>query len=253
MNQTYKQQFADPVMATSYEQTEYAPGSYSDLLWQIEKRQLAELIAAVRKTHSHIDYLDFAAGTGRIISFVEPMVDNATGIEISQQMVDLASKKLTKGTMLCKDITGPDAEIESRYDLITTFRFILNAEPTLRLAGIKALAARLKDPSSVLILNNHGNLFSHKLLMWPIHAVRRMGKGYLAEGNYMTHGQVMKLLDACGLEVVGSVGCGFLGGRIASLVGHKRARAWENAAASSGSLKRLCVNRMYVTRLKSRP
>ncbi len=250
MNQTYKSQFKDQSKAISYDQMQYASGSYGDMLWELEKPQLAELIADVRKTHSHIDYLDFAAGSGRIISFVEDLVDTATGIEISQSMVDLASTKIKEGQMICRDITGPDAEIEGKYDLITTFRFILNAEPALRLAGIKALAARLKDDSSRLIFNNHGNLFSHKLLLWPVHALRRSGKGYLSEGNYMTHGQVVRLLDAAGLEIVRSVGCGMLGGHVAKILGQERTLRFEAWMANQAILKRLCVNRMYIARLK---
>ncbi len=250
MKQTYKEQFEDPGMAVSYDKTLYEPGSYGKLLWELEKLQLAEFIADVRKTHSHIDYLDFAAGTGRIISFVEDLVDTATGIEISQAMVDLADSKLKKGRMVCRDITNPDSEVEGKYDLITTFRFILNAEPSLRLAGIKALAARLKDDSSRLIFNNHGNLFSHKLLLWPLHALRRRGKGYLPEGNYLTHGQVVRLADEAGLEIERVIGSGVFSSRIAALFGYERAFRYEKSMTHSRLLRLICVNHMYVAKLK---
>ena len=250
MNQTYRQQFEDPSKAAAYEQTQYAARSYADLLWEIEKQQLADLITEVRKTHEHIAYLDFAAGTGRIIQFMEDKVDSATGIEISQAMVDLAMDKLKKARMLCRDITASDAQVEGQYDLITTFRFILNAEPGLRFKGIKALTARLKDGSSRLIFNNHGNLFSHKLLLWPVHALRRLGKGYIPEGNYMTHRQVLGMADEVGLEIERVAGCGLLSAKALGLLGYDRALRYERRLSRSRVLRRFCVNHMYVARLK---
>ena len=183
MTLSYREQFADPSSARKYEQF-YSPNTADDLRWQVEQVHLQKVLDQLRKTMPRIDYLDFACGTGRIISFVEPHVDSATGIEISPEMVKIAQKYVKDASLLCRDITADDAEIENKYDLITTYRFILNAEPSLRIAGFNALAARLKDQSSRLVFSNHGNPWSYKALMWPYHVVRQSLHGKKRSGNY---------------------------------------------------------------------
>ena len=247
---TYRQQFAKKAKAEEYDRVAYGSDSYSDILWEIEKAQLVGLLKEFRKTHDHIDYLDFAAGTGRIISFMEDKVNTATGIEISQAMAELARKKLVKGRVICADITNDAEEIEGRYDLITAFRFILNAEPPLRVRALKALAARLKDETSVLIFNNHSNLFSHKLLLWPLHKLRRLGKGYQTEGNYMINVQARRLADEAGLTIGRVLGCGVLSAKALRLMPFDTVRRLEKQLARRPMLRPFCGNQMYVAKVK---
>lgn len=247
---TYRQQFADEDKAAVYDEVYYGTGTYCDVLWETEKIQLASILAGLRRTHPRIDYLDFAAGTGRIIGFLEDKVDTATGIEISPAMTARAQAKLTRARMICTDITAPNAPIEGKYDLITTFRFVLNAEPSLRLAGLKALAARLKDETGLLVFNNHGNLLSLKLLMWPIHRLRRQSKGHRTEGNVMTNGQARSVAHEAGLEIIDTIGCGALSGRALRFVSYDRAVSIEKRLANWPLLPRIGVNQMYVARLR---
>ncbi len=211
---TYRQHFAQPTDADGYEISEYGEGSYSRLLWQLEQGVLADLISKFRKSHDHIAYLDFASGTGRIAAFMEHQVDDSTSIEISESMAEIARRKILKTKVLCKDITHAESSVEGHYDMITAFRFFLNAEPSLRHAAMRAIAVRLKDNESVFIFNNHGNLWSVKLLGWPFYRLKNIGRGWIPKGNYMTHAQVMKLLDLAGLKLVSRQGIGFLGGTI---------------------------------------
>jgi hypothetical protein len=245
---TYRQQFARTSKAEEYDRVQYDPRSYSEVLWQIERDQLTELVDEFRRTHESIEYLDFAAGTGRVISFMEDKVDHATGIEISSAMVERAQQKLNKGRMLCTDITVEGAEIEGRYDLITAFRFVLNAEPGLRRSGIEALAARLRDETSLLVFNNHGNLFSHKLLFWPLHKLRSRRKGYRTEGNYMTNRQARRLAQEAGLEIIRTIGCGFMSGTLARLLPVEKVAAVEKRLARWRVLRPFCVNQLYLAR-----
>lgn len=238
-------------MAEDYDAISYGLNSYSELLWQMEQVQLESIVKQMRQTHDKIDYLDFAAGTGRIISFMEDKVDTATGIEISQAMIDRAREKLTTGKMICADITTEDAEVEGKYDLITTFRFVLNAEPDLRQAGINALAKRLKDDKSILVFNNHGNLFSLKILLWPLHKIRGIGKGYRTEGNYMTNAQAHRVADKAGLTITKTIGCGFIGGTIGKLIPHKLLTSLEQAFAKSKLLRPFCANQLYIAKRKT--
>jgi hypothetical protein len=248
---TYRRHFAAKERAADYDEVQYASGSYSDVLWEVEKRQLQDIIASLRSTHERIDYLDFAAGTGRIISFVEDQVDTATGIEISSAMVERAQAKLSRARMICADITGTQSAVEDSYDLITAFRFVLNAEPALRLAAMKALAARLKDERSVIVFNNHGNIWSLKLLALPFHKLRSRRSGWKPEGNVMSDTQVRELAEQAGLRIVRQLGCGVLSGKSLKLLGRERTVRMERALAARPVLWRLGANRMYVAQLAS--
>jgi 2-polyprenyl-3-methyl-5-hydroxy-6-metoxy-1,4-benzoquinol methylase len=247
---SYKEKFATSLSARNYEQL-YSPETADDLLWQIEQGHLNEIIGQQRKKLTRIDYLDFACGTGRIISFVEPQVDSATGIEISPEMIKIAQKYVKDASLQCRDITSDDAEIENKYDLITTYRFILNAEPALRVAGFKALAARLKDQSSRLVFSNHGNPWSYKALMWPIHFSRQYLFGKKREGNYLTNRQARAVVEAAGLEIVDVTGVGFISPRIVKLLPFSWCQKIEAALAGKPLLQSLGVNQLFVCKLKS--
>jgi hypothetical protein len=244
---SYRQQFATEAAARSYDEREYAADSYGQILWQIEQDQLRTIISRLRSTHDSIDLLDFATGSGRILSFAESLVETSVGIEISESMAARARSRLTQSTVLCKDITVRGSELEAKYDIITAFRFVLNAEPALRELGLLALRDRLRDNSSVLVFNNHGNLWSHKAILYPMHAARRAG-GPVTSGNYMTHQQVMRLMDTVGLCAERAYGCGVLGARLGRFIAADRLLRWERSLAAS-MVSRAGVNHTYIARL----
>ncbi|MCC6422982.1 MAG: class I SAM-dependent methyltransferase [Phycisphaerales bacterium] len=248
MTETYRKHFTDQAKATDYDSRQYAAGTYGEITWRMEQEQLAHFAAQFRQSHPWIDYLDFAAGTGRIISFMEEKVDSATGIEISQQMIDVARTKVKHAKLIRADITEPNSSMEGKYDLITAFRFILNAEPSLRLAAFKALATRLKGPDSRLVFNNHGNLMSHKLIMWPFHELRNLGKGHRSEGNCMTHRQVLRLAHQAGLEIEAVWGSAVLGNKSMRILSSVRVERLERKLMGLPLLAQFGVNQMYVAR-----
>lgn len=247
MAETYRDKFIEPAKPLEYEE-QYAKGSYGEIIGNIERQQLLEFIREFRKGHSRIDYLDFAAGTGRIISFLEDHVDSAVGIDVSPAMAEIAQQKLKRGRMICADITVPGAAVEGRYDLITAFRFFLNADPEMSISAMRALAVRLKDDSSRLIFNNHGNLWSHKLALWPYHALRRAGRGFISQGNYMTLGQAKRLADSAGLVIERVMGCGVLGQKAEWLIPSPWLSSLEFRLGRSSLGRRFGVNQTYVAR-----
>jgi SAM-dependent methyltransferase len=249
---SYREYFRDTATALEYERKRYNSGSYGDVLWQVEQSQLSALLGEFRRSHRTVDYLDFAAGSGRITSFMETLVDSATGIEISESMAELARGKVQHSKIICCDITSPDTPIEGTYDLITAFRFVLNAEPSLQLAALKALARRLRDSTSWLIFNNHNYIWSHKLMAYPVDAVRGLGRGHKTSGNYLAHRQVFRLADAAGLRIDRIIGCGLFSGKVTRMLTFGRAVALERMAASNSFLSRFGVNQMYVARLKAK-
>lgn len=246
MIKSYRQHFETEGKADRYETEEYASGSYARLLWELEKAALDSLVGEFRQKHPHISYLDFASGTGRLAAYLEDRVDVATSIEISESMATVARQKLHRTQVLCKDITLPDTSVEGRYDLITAFRFFLNAEPELQRAAIKALAARLKDETSWLVLNNHGNLWSSKILAWPIHRLRNVGKGRQPCGHYLRHGEIKRMLEGAGLRIIRVVGLGALGGTLCRPLAFNTALRLEQWCAANSLINRFGQDLVYV-------
>jgi len=243
---SYRQNFTTEEEVSRYEGEEYAAGSYSCLLWELEQATLDVLVREFQQTHSSISYLDFASGTGRVAAYMEDRVDVATCVEISESMANIARQRLRRTQVLCKDITMGDTSVEERYDFITAFRFFLNAEPALRLAAMRALAARLKDQTSWLVLNNHGSLWSTKIIMWPMHSLRNVGKGWQPHGNYLRHAEVKRLLDEVGLRIVRMVGLGVLGGTMCRRLAYNTALRLERWCAASSLVYRFGQDIVYV-------
>ncbi|MDD4352179.1 MAG: class I SAM-dependent methyltransferase [Candidatus Gracilibacteria bacterium] len=233
----------------AYEMVQFSRGSYGDILWRIERERLKLLIDEFRGSHAIVDYLDFAAGTGRIISFVENLVDTAVGIEISEAMTKRASHSVKSARIISCDITAPCTPLEGKYDFITAFRFLLNAEPSLRLAALKALAARLRDDSSWLVFNNHGYTLSYRLLAYPFYKIRSLGKEIL-KANYLTHREVFQIADEAGLRIDRIFGYGVFSGKVVCMLPSDKAVRLEKFAAQNTALSKLGALQMYVARLK---
>lgn len=251
MLDTYRKQFANSDEPQRYDEVEYEQSSYSALLWEVEKDQLREILSTIAPYQPDC-YLDFASGTGRVISFMEKNFKRSHGIEISPYMIEIARKKVSHSNFFCVDITagGDGTDIHVRkYDVITAFRFILNAEPALRQDVFSILPSFLKSSEGLMIINNHGNLLSHKLLLWPYHFLKGIGKSYTTSGNYMTHSAVVKLLDQNGLRIVKRMGAGFLSAKVLKFLPFESALRIEKNISRS-FLNRLCVNQMYVVSRK---
>ena len=241
---TYRDQFAKGNAAARYDAVQYGDGSYSALLWEVEKVQLDSILA--RHAPRDFSYLDFACGTGRVLEHVAPQAASSVGIEISAAMADRARDRVPDATVIVKDVTGEGAEIEGTYDVITAFRFVLNAESSLRSAGLRALRARLANEDSILVFNNHGNLASHKAVMALPHLLRRRGHTAV-EGNVLRDKSVRALAAQAGLRVDRVAGAGLLGGRLAAKISVGRVRRIEQRFARS-RITRLGSNQLYLAR-----
>jgi SAM-dependent methyltransferase len=246
--QGYSEKFREAAAAAEYERF-YTPGTADHAIWTHERKILTDLLAHHRNSWPTCDYLDFACGTGRVIEFMESRVTASRGIDVSFEMLRLAATKLQRSELVCTDITKSDA-LEAKYDLITAFRFFLNAEPRLRLAVMKALAARLRNSQSVLVFTNHGNPFSYKAVMWPVHRTRQLLFGRQAVGNYLTHGQIKQLLDKSGLQIVERFGCGVISQRFFKIA-PSLADSIECRFGCGKLARAIGVNQIYVVRKRS--
>ncbi len=246
--QSYRGRFADTADAISYDQDEYSPGGYPGLLWRLEQDVLRSVVAEVRNATEEIDYLDFACGTGRVLAFVEQLADRSTGVEVSEAMLEVAKHKVRAARLVKADITLSPDEVSGPFDLITAFRFVLNAEPELRLAAFRRLADLLRDERSVLIFNNHINLWSYKLATWPKQRFAPSSRRGPYPPNFLTDRGIRRLARQCGLTIAKVHGLGFLSRRALPLVGYERLLATERRLAEVRALNRFGADQIYVAR-----
>jgi len=141
-------------------------------------------------------YLDFACGTGRILRTVGPLAKKVYGVDVSATMLARAGQKLATATLLRADLTAEDTDI-GQFDLITTFRFLGNAQDALRRSALAAIARRLV-PGGYLVVDNHRNPWSLRNLL------------HRAEPALdLHHFRLRDLLRANGLEIVQVYGIGW--------------------------------------------
>jgi SAM-dependent methyltransferase len=215
----------------------------------MQKEKLFAVVDELVADGDPVRYLDFACGSGRILTALEDRVNEAVGLDISEEMISIARDRVRRAALVQGDITQELLLEGRKFELITAFRFILNAEPSLRLSAMKEVASRLASPRSVLVFTNHGNLLSHKLLLSPLHLSRRGRKYDSRQGNYLTHWQIERLVEAAGLQIDAVYGYGLLSARALTVASYESLRRWEAVAAGTPGLHRLGCDQMYVARL----
>lgn len=245
-DQSYRETFSRDISAARYDEIVYAKGSSADLLWQAEYRSLRPLAAAALAGRPNAAYLDFACGTGRVLASLEDLAARAVGIDVSEAMLDRASRRCTKSTLIRADITRTNGPPEQQFDLITAFRFLTNAEPALRSAALAALHARLKDDGTLLI-NSHGNPWSYRLLLLPYHWVKDRFAGRPLFG-YLSNREARRLLQAAGFRIETIIGMGFVPQKLLPLLGG-RATGWiESHLTNVPVIRRFGLNQLFVCR-----
>ena len=182
----------------------YQTQTWQRFLWSREQEIILKILDkyfAGRDIH----LLDFACGTGRITGFLENRVKTSTGVDVSGSMLAIAKKKLKRTEIIEADITGDNALKGRKFNLITAFRFFLNAEPQLRSEAIKALVELLSE-DGCLVLNNHHNLGSPWIKLLNMRHRQKNPEGIY---NVMSIKQMRKLVEGVGLEIVEIYPVGF--------------------------------------------
>lgn len=202
----YRDALRTSEQAHHYDQVVYRPGAYDEWLWRLEKAYLRDVIDHYFDT-ARPRLLDFACGSGRILSLLEGRCREPTGVDVSPGMLELARSKVPATRLVLGDATVDPTLLSGPYDLITAFRFFLNAQEELRADALRALHRLLAD-DGLLVLNIHGNSLSLRFLsvltrrLW-----RRPGE---ASPNQLSFWAMRRLLAQHGFEVVEARGYGFL-------------------------------------------
>ena len=165
----YRQALQAKEKGRDYDES-FADLPYLRFIWEWEK----EVIKNTLRKHSEFKnpiILDFACGTGRILTELESYSKNVTGIDVSDSMLEQASKKITHAKLLKGDITKNEGHFQpEQFDVITAFRFFLNAQNGLRKDVLEKFQLYLK-PTGVFVFNVHANathpgVIAAKSILW---------------------------------------------------------------------------------------
>ena len=182
----------------------YQNKAWQRFLWLREQEVILRILEkyfAGRDVH----LLDFACGTGRITEFLENRVKTSTGVDVSGSMLAIAREKLKQTEIIEADITAENILKPRKFNLITAFRFFLNAEPELRYSAMETLA-ELLDEEGYLVFNNHQNSGSPWLRLRYAYYQKKNPEGIY---NVMSIGQMKKLVEEAGLQTVEIYPVGF--------------------------------------------
>ena len=202
----YESKYTDSYFQTNGSSYDDAISTQFELIiWDIEKYYLKKILNTVPE--KEIRYMDFACGTGRVISYLGQYIEDRTGIDTSECMLQLAQEKIS-----ARYVNGNIVEDETllggeTFNLITAFRLFLNIENKNRYLILKALRNYLTD-DGYLIVNNHMNRYSilgmmafslKSLRILPLRAdAKTRQRGII---NTMSELEFRKVLTASGYEV----------------------------------------------------
>lgn len=224
--------------AQDYDAKLFAPGSFDAAIWEREQLLLDRMVQ--QHVAQRESYLDFACGTGRVLSYLEPHFQTAVGLDISATMLAVARERVRAASLVQADATlNPAALDRRRFDFVTAFRFFLNAQPSLRDAAMAFLASTLKDRDSRLLFNVHGNRYSSRALL--------AAKAMITREQFasMSVRESIELAARHGLEVVEWDG---IGSYDKSLLRMMPLRAWRCAEVVAPLPKRWAVYLYFLCR-----
>jgi len=207
--------------ASHYDNDVFALGTYDSWIWG-QEQEVLESICAGQSIRTH---LDFACGTGRLLTWASKKNFDSVGIDISQAMLDRARQRRNLNARLIHgDLTEANLLAGCKFDLITAFRFFTNAEPQLKDKALSALLP-LCSASGALVVNLHLNPTS-------LHAVTRLGRRHTGD---RPPGLALRAFtpfaEACGWRVSEVQGVGLLPRSLFKIVG-------EDVASSLDALAR---------------
>jgi SAM-dependent methyltransferase len=208
---SYKESHKYQCKGTEYE-AYYQNKAWQRFLWSREQDIILKILEKYF-TGKIVHLLDFACGTGRITEFLENRVTTSTGVDVSGSMLAIAREKLKRTEIIEADITAENPPGDGmrhilkprKFNLITAFRFFLNAEPELRSAAIRTIA-ELLDEDGYLVFNNHQNSGSPWIRLRNAHYRKKNPEGIY---NVMSIRQMNKLVEEAGLKIIELYPAGF--------------------------------------------
>jgi SAM-dependent methyltransferase len=189
--------------AVDYDQGFWSLNSAKGLDWALEQH-LLDVVFARHLSPPPTRAVDFACGTGRILAYLETRVDDTTGVDVSPDMLAIARERCRRSRLLQRDVTVARPEgFDGTIQLVTAFRFFLNAEPTLRRDALAWIRSALTADGH-LVANFHLNPRS---LRGTYLRIRWRGRRL---NPMLSPADVERLLTDAGFDVVARYGYQFL-------------------------------------------
>jgi ubiquinone/menaquinone biosynthesis C-methylase UbiE len=190
-----------PACADDYD-AHYARGR-GYFYWQFfEKPYLDRLFARLGKEFPG-RYLDFACGTGRILQLGAPYFSESVGIDVSETMLAAARRRAPAARLIRADVAVAPPEV-GVFNVISLFRFLLNAEDGLRQIVLGWLR-RVIAPQGVLVVNNHLNRSSIAGLSLRLRNLASRSR----RSPVLSESEVEKLMHDNGFRIFERYGFGF--------------------------------------------
>jgi SAM-dependent methyltransferase len=171
--------------------TELASDPFDAYMDRWEARHVRDIVAGTFGPKKVPRCLDFACGTGRITRVVAPLAEETVGVDVAPGMLAVARAKVPAATFVQADLTTEAPDLGT-FDLITSFRFLGNAQQDIRVAALRSLNA-LQPLGGLLIVNNHRNPNGLANLV-----ARARGSRAPLE---LTHARLRRLLHRSGYEI----------------------------------------------------
>jgi SAM-dependent methyltransferase len=178
-------------------------------IFRLEHSILKDLFRRLWSSDSNTAYLDYACGTGRIIAVFKDLIRTKVGVDTSAGQLAIAQKKVPDAEFIEGNVVTEPALLGGRrFDMITSFRLLLNLEPENRGPILRALGNLLTD-HGYLIVDNHMNrysvlgltaLFAHRVLGVPKKPLVPPGKRGII--STMSESEIRGELAAAGLAVI---------------------------------------------------
>jgi SAM-dependent methyltransferase len=151
----YRNSHMAPTKGASYDAS-FKKLPYRKMVWRWEQEMLTKYAQTICQEKESVIYLDFACGTGRILSHLESWMEESCGVDISPSMLEIAKQNQKKSKLFCGDISKNNFFPDNYFDLVPAFRFFLNAQQELRESVMQVLHNIIK-PNGYLIFNIHMN------------------------------------------------------------------------------------------------
>jgi SAM-dependent methyltransferase len=201
MTVPYRESHLGAEKAREYDADLWDVRAAKGLTWQLERRLIGRVLDALPEQPRTA--VDFACGTGRVLSFLAGRGIEVTGVDISPDMLALARLHCPGATLVEGDVTRDRDLVSGQYDLATAFRFFLNADPSLRAGALRWLRRSVR-PGGLLVANFHLNPYSARGLY-----TRARQRGDDAQST-MSVNQARRLLRMGGFRTLSVHGYDFL-------------------------------------------
>lgn len=175
---SYRESHLGAGKAQSYDEDLWDSRAAKGLDWLVEQRLLTHILQSARSPAPR-SAADFACGTGRVVEYLGRYFPAPVGIDVSPDMLTLARARCPRANLIVGDVTTTPGLAPGPFDLITAFRFFLNAEPSLRREVLAWMRASLQ-PRGLVVANFHLNPASVRgtylrLRMKPAERIPMMG------------------------------------------------------------------------------